>query len=414
MPRRYYSFITASGLTNLADGIAILIWAWVASLLTRDPVLIACVAVALRLPWFFCAIPAGLITDRVDRRKLIIGMDIIRALGFAVAGISLTLALPLPPPTDGLEQPAIFAALILAALVVGGAEVFRDNAAQTMLPAIVDQKDLEVANGRLWSVELIGQALIGPALGAFLIAITVPTPFFFNAVVYGIAILLILKIPGQFRPAQTKARDWKREFLEGYNFLKDAPLLRALAWITGFWNLFFQMVTIAMILHVQDNLGLGAQAYGIILASAAVGGVLGGWLGNHVVQWMTPWRTARWMLLASIPAYLTMALAPTAVALALVLAIFEFTGVVWNTVSVSYRQRQIPDEIMGRVNSLYRMLAWGMIPIGLLTSGLVVQLSDQMMDHSTALKMPFVVAALGSTALGIFGWRKIVQLAPKG
>ena len=62
-------FVAASGLTNLADGIAVVAWAWMATLLTRDPFLIALMPVALRLPWFIFAIPAGIITDRVDRRK---------------------------------------------------------------------------------------------------------------------------------------------------------------------------------------------------------------------------------------------------------------------------------------------------------------------------------------------------------
>lgn len=165
-------FIFASGMTNLADGIAVVAWGWIASLLTRDALLVALVPVALRLPWALLALPAGLVTDRVDRRRLILGMDAVRALAFAGAAGALWVALPLAPaPTEGISAPGLYASLLVAALVVGGAEVFRDNAAQTMLTALVPKDRLERANGQLWSAELLTNALIGPALGAFLIGL---------------------------------------------------------------------------------------------------------------------------------------------------------------------------------------------------------------------------------------------------
>ena len=55
------------------------------------------------------------------------------------------------------------------------------------------------------------------------------------------------------------------------------------------------------------------------------------------------------------------------------MAAFEFAGIIWNTVSVSHRQRKVPDVMLGRVNSLFRMLAWGLLPVGLILSGLIVR-----------------------------------------
>ncbi len=400
-------FVAASGLTNLADGIATVAWAWLASLLTHDPVLIALVAVALRLPWFVFAIPAGVITDRVDRRLLILAMDMLRGAAFAFAAVAIWITLPLPPARIELSQPGLYAAILGAATVVGIAEVFRDNAAQTMLPRLAPQDKLEKANGRLWSVELVGNALLGPALGAFVIAAALPLPFAVGAVAYVVAVVLVLAIKGEFQPTATQTRNWKRELREGFHFLWNAKLLRSLAWITGVWNLLFQMVMIALVLHVQENLGLDARAYGLILAAGAIGGIAGGWCGDKIITRLGPKRTAQWMLLASFPAFLGIAYAPRPFALALVLAAFEFTGLVWNTVSVSYRQRKIPDVLLGRVNSLYRLLAWGMMPVGLLLSGLIVRMADGPLARDAALTAPFVVAALGALALAVAGWRAL-------
>lgn len=401
-------FALASGLTNLADGVAVVAWAWLATLLTRDPLLIALVPVAVRLPWVVMAIPAGIVTDRVDRKRLIVAMDGLRALGFSLAALAIWLALPLPaPPARGLADPALFGMIIIAALIVGGAEVFRDNATQTMLPAIVHADQLERANGRIWSAELIGNALLGPALGAFLIAAALPLPFALNALCYLAAIWLVATLRGQFRPAMTKPRDWRGELREGYQFLIKAPLLRALAIITGVWNLLFEMVMIALVLHVQDNLGLNAQTYGLILAAGAVGGIAGGLMGEHIVRALGPKRTAQFMLAASAPAFLAIAFAPNALTLAITMALFQFTGLVWNTVSVSYRQRMIPDAILGRVNSLYRLLAWGMMPVGLLLSGMIVRFSEMSLARDMALKMPFFAATLGAALLAYLGWRAL-------
>ncbi|WP_299591999.1 MFS transporter [uncultured Tateyamaria sp.] len=401
-------FIAASGMTNLADGIAVVVWAWIASLLSRDPLLIALMPIALRLPWFLFALPAGVVTDRVDRRRLILGMDVLRAVAFAMAAILVWAAIPLAPaPDNGTSDPTLFYALLTCALLVGTAEVFRDNAAQTMLPALVPHEELEKANGRLWSVELVGNSLLGPALGAFLIAAVLWAPFSMNAVMFVLAALLILTLPGNFRPTRTTQSSVRADLVEGLVFLRAAPFLQVLAVITGVWNLLHQMVVIALVLHVQENLGIGAQGYGLILAAGAVGGIAGGLVADRVVKAMGQNKAAQWMTLASAVAFAVIPFAPNGYALALVLALFEFTGLIWNTVSVSYRQRFIPDALLGRVNSIYRLLAWGMMPLGLLLSGLIVTAVEGVLPRTFALMSPFVAAAAGAALLTLCAWRPL-------
>lgn len=401
-------FILASGATNLADGVAVVAWAWAATLLTRDPFLVALVPVALRLPWFLLALPAGVVTDRVDRRRLILTMDVLRALAFAVVAGAVLLAGPLPPaPEAGPSVPWLFAVMMGAALAVGGAEVFRDNAAQTMLPALVGPDRIETANGRLWSVELVGNALVGPALGAALIGVALVLPFALNAGAYAVAVLLLLGLRGAYRPARTAGPDWRAELAEGARFLLRAPLLRVLAVVTGVWNLLHQMLVVALVLHAQETLGLSAAAYGLVLAGGAVGGIAGSLLGGRIVAALGPARTAQWMLAASAPAFAGVALAGDAWSLGLMLGVFEFTGMVWNLVSVSHRQRVIPDRLLGRVNSLYRLLAWGMMPVGLVLSGALMGWAEGVVARPVALVLPLWAAAVGSALLAALGWRAI-------
>jgi len=401
-------FIAASGMSNLADGVAVVVWAWLASLLSRDPLYIALMPIALRLPWFLFALPAGIVTDRSNRRSLILCMDLVRSAAFMGAGFAIWVSLPLAvPPESGTANPILFTLLLGCAMLVGVAEVFRDNAAQTILPAMVPHDQLERVNGRLWSVELVGNSLLGPALGAFLIATLIWIPFAFNALAFLIAVVLVLDIRGNFNPVRSQNTDWQEELKQGLAFVKNAPLLKMLAGITGVWNLLHQMVVIALILHVQENLELKATGYGLILATGALGGIAGGFLAERVIKKMGPGATARWMTFASAVAFAAIPFAPNGIVLALVFAAFEFTGLVWNTVSVSYRQRTIPDELLGRVNSIYRLLAWGMMPIGLLLSGILVSWSESMIPREIALKLPFYVAALGATILTVIVWRPL-------
>ena len=384
-------------------------WAWIATLLSRDPILVALMPIALRMPWFLLALPAGIITDRMDRRRLIISMDIVRALAFGIAALSIWLSMPLASPTEnGTTMPVLFAALLGCALLVGSAEVFRDNAAQTMLPAIVPHEHLERANGRLWSVELVGNALLGPALGAFLIASVIWLPFAINALAFAVAALLMFRLCGSFTPSRTaESCNWQLELRQGLAFMRNAPLLRHLAIITGVWNLLHQMVLIALVLHVQENLGLAAWGYGLILATGAVGGIAGGFVADRIVKRIGPGPTAQWMIFASAVAFMGILLAPNGFVLALVLVAFEFTGLIWNTVSVSYRQRTVPGEILGRVNSIYRLLAWGTMPIGLFLSGVVVTIAEIIMTRNMALTMPFLTAAGGTVLLTVIAWKPL-------
>tara|TARA_B110000093_G_scaffold88660_2_gene95918 strand:- start:7508 stop:7837 length:330 start_codon:yes stop_codon:yes gene_type:complete len=102
-----------------------------------------------------------------------------------------------------------------------------------------------------------------------------------------------------------------------------------------------------------------------------------------------------------------MALAPNWITLACAIGLSQFAGLTWNSVSVAYRQRTIPDAMLGRVNSLYRLLAWGMMPMGLILSGLIVRYGEPIIGRSNALNLPFFTASAGALILGIIGWQAL-------
>jgi MFS family permease len=407
---RFLRFSAAVGLANLADGIAIVAWAWTASLLTRDPLWIAALPAALRLPWVLFALPSGILADRVDRKRLIVLCDLIRSLVYGLAGGAILLSLPLSAPSvSGVGNTALYGALLGFGLLIGCAEVARDNAAQSMLPAIVPSERLEHANGLLGSIETVGNSMAGPAVGAFLVAIFLPSPFLMIAVALLIAALLTTSLTGSFKavPQSEKVPEWRSDLIEGFRFVVGNPMLRVLVLITGFWNFFAEMAFIALVLHVQENLNSGATTYGLVLAVGAIGGVVGGLLVAPLLRIFSTGVLAQWMNLAAAPMFLLIAFAPGPISVAVAMFMFYLSGIIWDTLSVSYRQRVVPDEIMGRVNSVYRLFSWGMMPLGLVASGAIVNLAERITERGTALTIPFLVAAAGVFILAALSWRPL-------
>lgn len=398
----YVRLIGASGATNLADGIASVAFPWLATLLTRDPFLIGLVAFAGRFPWLLLAVPAGVITDRSDRRNLIVRADVFRVLlTFGVVGLILTL------PNNVEVMPAFDKAMpyVLAlsglAFLLGCAEVVRDNAAQTLMPSVVPPDDLERANGRLWTVETVVGRFVGPPLAGFLIAFALPAPFLLDAVAFGFAAFLVwcIALPPRIAPPR---RSWRVETMEGLRWLWERPVLRRLALSLGVINGLASLAATILVLVAQERLGLSATGFGLLLTAGAAGGVAGGLLCPAIVARLGAQRSLT-LSLGIIPFPFLAMMAPDALIVGAALFLQTFVGTLWNVVTVSYRQRTIPDDLLGRVNSVYRFFGWGTISLGALFGGIVVGTGQQFLDRDVALQVPFIFAFVGTGALFIWG-----------
>ncbi len=188
----YFKLFWASTISNLGDGIGIIAYPWLASAVTRNPLLISLVVVVQRLPWLLFSLPAGVITDRHDRKRLMVASNAIRAIvtiGIALVVMSRQGSLPSPDivsdaATVITTDTALYLMILVATLLLGIAEVLYDNSAQTFLPSIVHADNLEKANGRMWSGELVANTFAGPPLAALLIAVSFALPFYADAATF--------------------------------------------------------------------------------------------------------------------------------------------------------------------------------------------------------------------------------------
>ena len=403
----YWKLWSATGISNLGDGIVSIAYPWLASAVTRSPLLIALSVVVSRLPWLIFTLHAGVITDRFNRKRIIVAMDSARGLLTIAVGFFVYLerdSLPslneLTSLTDLETNYTLYSVILITAFLFGLAEVLRDNSAQTLMPAVVEDKDLEKANGRMWSAESLTNSFIGPPLGSFMIAIAIFLPFFVDAVTFFIAAALIASMKPtvkSFAPeAKSEPINFKAEIKEGFSWLWSHTLLRPMAIILGLINGIAALTGAVFILFAQEVLDTTVFIFAVLGTAAAVGGILGGLLGPKVSEKIGSGRSLALALFAMPLCTLLIGFTSQWQVVWLLVAVSTFTGVLWNVVTVSLRQSLIPSNLLGRVNSVYRFFAWGTIPIGTLLGGGLVALLEGPFGREMAFRsVYFVGAALG-------------------
>ena len=407
----YWKLWSATAISNLGDGVSMVAYPWLASAVTRSPILIAAAGFASRLPWLVFTLHAGVLTDRFDRRKLIVAMDFMRGLLTVFVGAVVYLKRDSFPALDELTTItnletnwSIYFTLLITAFLFGLAEVLRDNSAQTLMPSVVDKENLETANGRMWSAESLTNSFIGPPLGSLLIGIAIFIPFFFDAASFFFAVALIASLQGTFKPVHDdkppEKINFKAEIKEGYVWLWAHPLLRPMAIILGSMNGIGTMVGAVYILFAQEVLHTSVFTFAILGTAGAVGGTIGGILAPKVSAKIGSGPSLSLALAAAPLGALVIGVTSSWQIVWVVTVVESFVAILWNTITVSLRQSIIPTHLLGRVNSVYRFFAWGSIPIGMFVGGGLVSALTHVLSRENALRAPYLIGMV----LGLLLW----------
>jgi MFS family permease len=417
----YWRLWTATAISNLGDGISGVAYPWVASAVTRSPLLIAAAGFASRLPWLIFTLHAGVLTDRFDRRKLIVAMDTARGILTLFVGAIILLnkdSLPslndLTSVTDLETNWPLYITLVITAFLFGLAEVLRDNSAQTLMPSVVEKENLEKANGQIWSAESLTNSFIGPPLGSFIIGIAIYLPFFVDAGSFFVAVALIASISGSFKPIQENPRkkiNFKAEIKEGFTWLWSHHLLRSLAIILGCMNCVGTMVAATMILFSQEVLHTSVFEFALLGTSGAIGGTIGGLIAPKISASIGS-GPSLWLVMVVGPIGEVLIGTTSSWHIVWIVGVFTtLVAILWNTITVSLRQSIIPSHLLGRVNSVYRFFAWGSIPIGMFLGGGLVTLSQHFMSREMALRTPYLLGAVFGVVIFIFAAPRLTTKA---
>jgi len=386
--RAYWRLWTSSGLSNLADGVFKVALPLVAIQFTRSPTLIAGLTFAVTIPWLLFALPAGALADRRDRRRVMLGANVVRAglLGAVVTAILLDV--------DTIWM------LYLVAFCIGVAETMYDTSAQSIVPQLVRRDQLSRANGRLYAVELTANEFVGPPLAGLLAAAGAAIAFAAPASLWVVAVAALLLVPGRFRverdvPAPDggapKRTTIRTDIAEGLRFLWRHRLLRTFALMVGATNFAGNAVMAILVLYAVGEgsaMQLSGQAFGLLLSTIAAGSLV----GSLVAEWFERTLGRALTLGLSFATRVVFLGVPALTTNPYIIGAAFFLGgagtIAANVVMVSLRQRITPDRLLGRINSGYRLIAWGTIPLGAVTGGLLAQW--------TSISTVFVVMAVVS------------------
>ena len=361
MPRALRRVIAASAASNLADGAFTIALPLVALSVTRSPAAFAAVTLVGRLPWLLFALPAGALADRLDRRSTMIAVNVVRAAAIGTLAVIV-----------GSGQAELWMLYVIA-FALGSGETLFDTAAQSILPSIVEPDQLDRANGRLYAVELTSNQFIGPPLAAIVAGATLAGAVAISSALYLLAGIVLLTLAGSFRAQRAEPTTIRRDIATGVRYLANHQLLRLLAVCVGVSNLASTATVAILPLYIiaPGPIGLNETGYGILITTIAAGSVLGTFL---VERLRTRLGTRRLLFLATL-SFPLFSLAPVASGSVIVIGTGLFVAgavsVSWNIVTVSIRQRIVPDDLLGRVNAGYRLVAWGTMPVGAALGGII-------------------------------------------
>lgn len=371
----FWRLFASSGTSNLADGVALVALPLLASSLTRDPVQISAIEAFSFLPWLLFAIPGGALVDRLDRRLVMAAGNTARGLAFGALALLVAL--------DHASIWLVYAAVLVFGLI----EVLYDSAARAILPQVVGKQLLDRGNSRLTVVEVAGNQFVGAPLGAVLFAAVAWWPILGASAAYVVAALLILAVRGQFRLERAEPTTLRADIGEGLRWLRGHGFLRGLTLSAGWFGVMQAMVNGVMVLYALETLGLSEAQFGLLAACAAAGSLCGGTVAPRLAETFGRGPTLVGATVVSPLCLVGMGLTTSPLVSAGFFALSAAAVTVWNVLSMSVRQAMIPTKLFGRVLGAYRMVIWGVIPVGALAGGVLA--------HATTLGTVFVVAGLG-------------------
>lgn len=387
---------SASVISNLSDGLLAVAAPLLAISLTKDPILISMLSAFVMLPWLLFAIPIGLIVDRSDKRILVTFTNSIR---FITAGL---VALAISTDTITIYW------LLFATFLIGTCEVATDTAAQSLIPVILDKKNFEQANSRMNIAETVIQNFIGAPLSGFLYATAIVLPFILNSLGFLIAAIFVLMIPAHLishGSSEAKKEEEKETFVSeikfGLNYLwNDRPLRRLVATTTSL-GFFYSLSTSTLILFITQTLAVPAKFFGVLMAGAGSGAVLGGILTPALSKKFGRGRVLSIAIFLSSITVIFQGLAPNVWIFGVVGFISSFAITNWNILLMSCYQVLIPSELYGRIHGARRTFVWGVMPIGAFIGGVIA--------HS-GLRVPLLVGGIATTLISLSAFTFIYRL----
>lgn len=381
--------LASSWTSNLGDGIAVAAGPLLVASLTGNAFLVSLAALLRWAPPLVFGLSAGALSDRRDRRRIVMAADGLRAV-VLVGLVALMLA----------DRLTVAVALVALGLLTTG-EVFADNAAATLTPMLVHRDDLAVANTRLQAGFLTLNQLVGPPIGAALFAAGLAWPFVAETVLVGAGVLLVsrLALPAHDTPAPPQ----RNAVVEGLRWTVRHPAVRTLSLTILIFNVTFGAAWSVLVLYASQRLGLGPVGFGLLSTVSAVGGLLGTGLYGRLTRRVSLGNVMRAGLIIETLTHLALALTTSVWVAAAIFFVFGAHTFIWGTTSITVRQRAVPTHLQGRVGSVNTISVFGGLVVGSVIGGVLAT--------RVGVTAPFWFAFAGSALFVALLWRELSRIA---
>ncbi len=363
-----------SGISSFAAPLLILA-------LTGSPALAGAGGAAGALAYliFIFALPAGVLIDRCDRKRVMMLCDAGRALSL--------ITIPIAAALGRLTVWQLYA----TTAVESSLYVFFSIAQIAALPRVVPTEQLATASAQNQGGN-IAATILAPSVGGFLYqAIGRTVPFLADAVSYAASVLSLTLIRVPFQEQRTaRPRRLRAEIAEGVGWLWRQPLIRYMAFLaSGLHGVGAGQALIIIVLARHQH--ASPAVIGLIFSIGSVGGVAGSLIAPYIQKRFSFGQVTIASLWEEAILWPCLAIAPHPLLLGLVVAAMFVLGPSANAVQLGYRLSLIPDHLQGRVNSAFRLLAHACEPIGAAGAGILLEKTG---GPATALIFSAVVAGL--------------------
>ncbi|PSL04631.1 putative MFS family arabinose efflux permease [Haloactinopolyspora alba] len=356
---------SAAVLSRFGDAVRNVAVPVVAAGLTTSPFVLSLVSAAGYLPWLLFGLLGGALADRVDRRRAMWTVDVIRGVLVAVFAVSLVV---------GESHIAVLMAFAFSLTTM---QTLFDNAATAILPTLVPRGALSSANARLMTAQSLAGTFLGAPVAGVLIATDPAVPFAVDAATYLVAAALIASLPRPAVPAAPPGGTTLRtQIAEGLRRLWRDRLLRAICTANLLANMVVGGLTALLVLIVTQWAGASETTFGVVVAAYGAGAVLGGLVATRLGRWVGGVRVLVLALVVQVACLTGIGTVAHAVATAAGLAAFGFAGMLVNVHTVTLIQRRVPGEMLGRVSAASRTVAVGGAPLGALLAGTLAEATD--------------------------------------
>lgn len=389
----YRWLLGSSWTANLGDGLGLAAGPLLVASLTSDPFLISLAALLHWAPPLVFGLYAGVLSDRLDRRRLVMAADGVRVVVLGALVVTMI--------TGNVTVTVVLLALGLLAT----AEVFADNTSMTLTPMLVHHDDLAIANSRIMGGFITLNQLAGPPIGAALFVAGRAWPFVTEAVLIAAGVLLVSRVvlPAHGRDPSQKASSVRRDVFEGLRWTMRHPAVRTLVLTILIFNITFGAAWSILVLYAQQRLGLGAVGFGLLTTVSAMGGLFGTGLYGWITRRVSLGNIMRVGLIIETLTHLGLAVTTSPWVASLIFFIFGAHAFIWGTTSITVRQRAVPEHLQGRVGSVNMICVFGGLVVGSAIGGTLA-------SHA-GVTAPFWFAFAGSAVFLVALWRELTHIA---